>query len=75
MVTLNPLAFSNMPREAETIPFPNDDVTPPVTKMYLVLFLDIRLGLCKVKIKRHIMQETNYKVSETKSNSYLIKYF
>ena len=75
MVTLNPLAFSNMPREAETIPFPNDDVTPPVTKMYLVLFLDIRLGLCKVKIKRHIMQETNYKLSETKSKSYLIKYF
>ena len=75
MVTLNPLAFSNMPREAETIPFPNDDVTPPVTKMYLVLFLDIRLGLCKVKIERHIMQETNYKVSETKSKSYLIKYF
>ena len=75
MVTLNPLAFSSIPREAETIPFPNDDVTPPVTKMYLVLFLDIRLGLCKVKIKRHIMQETNYKVSETKSKVYLIKYF
>jgi len=34
--------------------------------MYFVLFLDIRLGLCKVKIKRHIMQETNYKVNQVK---------
>jgi len=43
--------------------------------MYLVLFLDIRLGLCKVKIKRHIMQETNYKVSETKSKVLFNKEF
>jgi len=41
--------------------------------MYLVLFLDIRLGLCKVKIKRHIMQETNYKVSKAKLKSFLNK--
>ena len=36
MVTLYPLACSNLAREAEIIPFPSDDVTPPVTKMYLV---------------------------------------
>jgi hypothetical protein len=36
MVTENPLAWSNFPREADIIPFPRDEVTPPVTKIYLV---------------------------------------
>ena len=49
MVTLNPLDFSSKPSEAETIPLPKEEVTPPVTKMYFVFFLLIRLGLCKVK--------------------------
>ena len=35
MVTVNPLACSNMPSEAEIMPFPRDEVTPPVTNMYL----------------------------------------
>ena len=29
-----PLAVNNFPRDAEMIPFPKDDVTPPVTNMY-----------------------------------------
>jgi hypothetical protein len=37
MVTLYPLAWSRRPREAEIIPFPREDVTPPVTKTYFVL--------------------------------------
>lgn len=49
MVTLNPLDFSSKPSEAETIPLPKEEVTPPVTKMYFVFFLLIRLGLGKVK--------------------------
>ena len=36
MVTEYPLADSNFPKEAAMIPFPNDDVTPPVTNKYLV---------------------------------------
>ena len=46
MVTEYPLAESNFPKEAAIIPFPNDDVTPPVTNKYLlaelvnVLFFD-----------------------------------
>jgi hypothetical protein len=40
-VTENPLAFSNLAIEAEIIPLPREDVTPPVTKMYFVL--DIRI--------------------------------
>lgn len=56
MVTLKPRDFSRSPREAETIPFPKDEVTPPVTKMYLVFFLLIRLGLCKVMGKRDTKQ-------------------
>jgi len=37
MVTLNPRACNNFAREAETMPLPNDEVTPPVTKMYFVI--------------------------------------
>ena len=40
MVTLKPLACRSLAKEAEMIPLPNEEVTPPVTKMYLVL-LDI----------------------------------
>ena len=36
MVTEYPLAESSFPKEAAIIPFPNDDVTPPVTNKYLV---------------------------------------
>ena len=36
MVTEYPLEESNFPKEAAIIPFPNDDVTPPVTNKYLV---------------------------------------
>src|SRR5258707_12915896 len=35
MVTENPLAWSSFPSEAGMIPLPKDDVTPPVTKIYL----------------------------------------
>ena len=35
MVTVKPLACNSIPKEAEMIPFPRDDVTPPVTNMYL----------------------------------------
>src|SRR5690625_2785064 len=33
---LSPLAINNLPNEAQMIPFPRDEVTPPVTKIYLV---------------------------------------
>ena len=36
MVTENPLACSNLPSEAEIIPLPREEVTPPVTNIYLV---------------------------------------
>ena len=36
MVTLRPRFSSNRPREAQIIPFPSEDVTPPVTNTYLV---------------------------------------
>ena len=37
MVTLNPLACRSFPSEAEIMPFPSEEVTPPVTNMYLVV--------------------------------------
>ena len=36
MVTEYPLAVNNLPKDAEMIPLPNDEVTPPVTKIYFV---------------------------------------
>jgi hypothetical protein len=35
MVTLKPLACNNLAREAAIIPLPREEVTPPVTKIYL----------------------------------------
>ena len=46
MVTEKPRAWRSLAKEAEIIPFPNEDVTPPVTNKYLlaelvnVLFFD-----------------------------------
>ena len=37
MVTLKPLACRSLAKEAEMIPLPNEEVTPPVTKIYFVL--------------------------------------
>lgn len=39
MVTFKPRACNNFANEAAIIPLPNEDVTPPVTKIYF----DIRL--------------------------------
>ena len=36
MVTEYPLPIKSFPNDAEMIPLPSDDVTPPVTKMYFV---------------------------------------
>jgi len=36
MVTFNPLDCKILAKDAETIPFPSDEVTPPVTKIYFV---------------------------------------
>src|SRR4051812_43345991 len=38
IVTLRPRSTSSLPREAAAMPFPREDTTPPVTKMYLVAF-------------------------------------
>ena len=37
MVTRRPLACNNFASDAATIPFPNDEVTPPVTKINLAI--------------------------------------
>ena len=33
-MTLKFLDFNNFPKDADIIPFPSDDVTPPVTNIY-----------------------------------------
>ena len=42
MVVEYPLACKSLAREAEIIPLPKEEVTPPVTKIYLMEF-DIKL--------------------------------
>ncbi len=37
MRTLNPRACSKAPIAAEAMPFPNEETTPPVIKMYFVI--------------------------------------
>jgi hypothetical protein len=36
MVTEYPLDCRSLAKDAETMPFPRDEVTPPVTKIYFV---------------------------------------
>lgn len=36
MVTEYPLACKSLAKEADIMPLPNEEVTPPVTKIYLV---------------------------------------
>ena len=36
MVTEYPLPIKSFPKDAEMIPLPSEEVTPPVTKMYFV---------------------------------------
>jgi hypothetical protein len=48
--TLNPEALRRAPIEAVAMPFPNDEHTPPVTKIYfvsLITFGRLSLGLIK----------------------------
>lgn len=40
MVTRYPLACNSLANDAAIIPFPNDDDTPPVTKMYFVVLMN-----------------------------------
>jgi len=37
IATFKPLAVSSFPSDAAAIPFPSDDTTPPVIKMYFVI--------------------------------------
>ena len=34
-MTVKPLACKSIPNDAEIMPFPSEEVTPPVTNMYL----------------------------------------
>src|SRR5579863_10181068 len=44
MVSLSPRVSSRLPIDADANPFPNDETTPPVTKMNLVCFAFCRAG-------------------------------
>ena len=49
MVTLYPLACSNLAKDAPIIPFPKEEETPPVTNMYFVVFICPYYTGCKYK--------------------------
>jgi hypothetical protein len=49
IVTVWPRAWRSLARDAETIPLPKDEVTPPVTNMYLVFsFMPVSLRETKI---------------------------
>ena len=53
MVTLTPLACSNLANDAAIIPFPKEDVTPPVTKMYFVEAISVIWWGCTYGIQSY----------------------
>ena len=54
MVTLKPLACKSLPMLAEMMPFPSEETTPPVTKMYFVSILSVRLlSFCIISLQRY----------------------
>lgn len=48
MVTEKPRACNKLASEAAMMPLPNEEVTPPVTKIYLTL--DMRMLKCATKV-------------------------
>ena len=53
MVTFSPLACNSFANEAAMIPLPNDDVTPPVTKIYLA----IQIGYLFSSIAKNLVKK------------------
>ncbi|QUN07720.1 hypothetical protein KDN34_11365 [Shewanella yunxiaonensis] len=49
MVTLRPRASNIAAKDAAAMPLPSDETTPPVTKIYLVVMLNLRK---RVRIQR-----------------------
>lgn len=49
MVTLKPLAIRSFAREEEMIPFPSEEATPPVVKIYRVSAI-VMIGSNKVPL-------------------------
>lgn len=49
MVTLRPRASNIAANDAAAMPLPSDETTPPVTKIYLVVMLNLRK---RVRIQR-----------------------
>lgn len=48
MVTESPLACNSFAKDAETMPLPKEEVTPPVTKMYFAVATNLKLKFgCK----------------------------
>ena len=65
MTTENPLAFSNLPNDAATIPLPRDETTPPVTNINFVAIFypnlsKLILSLIKVKKPRGYSSKLSY---------------
>jgi hypothetical protein len=55
MVTENPRPCNSLAKEADIIPFPNEEVTPPVTKMYLVFFMLNSITVL-IKVGKHTLK-------------------
>ena len=54
IVTDNPLCFNNKPKEAEAIPFPKEESTPPEMNINLVFFT--AMIICCFYIKMYFLK-------------------
>jgi hypothetical protein len=57
MVTEKPRAWRSLAMEAEMIPLPNDDVTPPVTKMYFADMPEPCVRGIKIQIRNGLAEK------------------
>lgn len=58
MVTDNPLACKSLASDAEMIPLPSEEVTPPVTKIYLTMSVELVTGCKDKQINRWNVKES-----------------
>ncbi|GAB2062622.1 hypothetical protein VLG1_10070 [Lactobacillus paragasseri] len=70
MVTFKPRFLSKRPKLEAEIPLPNDETTPPVTKIYFVMPCFLSFLLLFVKIKKKLPSSWELKCTQSAHTKY-----
>ena len=68
MLIVNPRASSMAPRQAEVIPFPKEETTPPVIKTYDVMCESV--NKCSLPLFNNLLYARNKKGLEQKQDAF-----